>query len=67
MTGEQTGDFFGISVSSAGDVNGDGYSDMIAGASQTGKAYTYLGSAISAKPILNYVKDVPNDQEDLLT
>ncbi|MBV6479509.1 MAG: hypothetical protein HGGPFJEG_02283 [Ignavibacteria bacterium] len=66
MTGEAINNYFGISVSSAGDVNGDGYSDLIAGArgysSNTGKAYIYLGSAISAKPILNYVKDVPNDQ-----
>jgi hypothetical protein len=66
MTGEATNNDFGYLVSSAGDVNGDGYSDVIVGAngysSSTGRAYTYLGSAISAKPILNYVKDVPNDQ-----
>ncbi|MEZ4821139.1 MAG: integrin alpha [Ignavibacteria bacterium] len=29
MTGETTGSNFGYSVSSAGDVNGDGYSDVI--------------------------------------
>ncbi|MBK6875035.1 MAG: FG-GAP repeat protein [Ignavibacteria bacterium] len=29
MTGEATGNFFGNSVSTAGDVNGDGYSDVI--------------------------------------
>ncbi|MBX7041684.1 MAG: FG-GAP-like repeat-containing protein [Ignavibacteria bacterium] len=66
MTGEATIDQFGASVSSAGDFNGDGYSDVIVGAlgysGYTGRAYMYLGSAISAKPILNYVKDVPNDQ-----
>jgi hypothetical protein len=32
MTGEATGNIFGFSVSSAGDVNGDGYSDVIVGA-----------------------------------
>ncbi len=66
MTGETINDGLGISVSSAGDINGDGYSDLIIGADNysagTGRAYVYYGSAISAKPILNYVKDVPNDQ-----
>ncbi len=43
---------FGISVATAGDVNGDGYSDVIVGAwayglqnSREGRAYVYLGSA----------------------
>ena len=66
MTGVATGNWFGNSVSFAGDINGDGYSDLIVGASRynddTGRAYLYHGSAISAKPILNYVRDVPNDQ-----
>ncbi len=42
-------DNFGISVASAGDVNGDGYGDVIIGAYGTsslrGSAYLYLGSA----------------------
>lgn len=44
--------FFGVSVSSAGDVNGDGYCDVIIGAhlfgngeAAEGKAYVYHGSA----------------------
>ena len=48
----QGGATFGISVSSAGDVNGDGYDDVIVGASQygngqfeEGRAYVYHGSA----------------------
>ena len=32
LTGEAAGDNFGYSVSTAGDVNGDGYSDVIVGA-----------------------------------
>jgi hypothetical protein len=53
-TGEsnQSGAGYGISVSTAGDVNGDGYSDVIVGApnydndeSSEGRAYVYYGSA----------------------
>jgi len=66
MTGETISSTFGRSVSAAGDINGDGYSDVIVGAnfynSNTGRSFIYKGSAISAKPILLYVKDVPNDQ-----
>jgi hypothetical protein len=50
LTGELTGDYFGSSVSSAGDINNDGYDDVIIGAygdntegEYTGKAYIYYG------------------------
>ncbi len=45
--GEDAGNHLGVSVSSAGDVNGDGISDIILGAfgaGEGGKAYVILGS-----------------------
>lgn len=49
MTGEATEDYFGDPVSSAGDVNGDGYSDVIIGAAGyeqgIARAYIYFGGA----------------------
>jgi hypothetical protein len=50
FTGEATGDVFGTSVSGAGDVNNDGYADLIVGAYYNsaggpgaGRAYVYSG------------------------
>jgi hypothetical protein len=49
---EQAKEYYGVSVSEAGDVNGDGYSDVIVGADMydngernEGRAYVYHGSA----------------------
>ncbi|MCJ7551658.1 MAG: integrin alpha, partial [Anaerolineae bacterium] len=57
--GEGRGDFFGSAVGAAGDVNGDGYADLIVGAyhrpnwADQGKAYVYLGSpsGLSGVPV----------------
>lgn len=52
LTGGQAGEAFGFSVATAGDVNGDGYSDIIVGApnwdlpfTDAGRAMIFLGSA----------------------
>ena len=52
LTGADTGDLSGRSISSAGDVNGDGYDDLIIGAHQgdsngedSGEAYVVYGGA----------------------
>ncbi len=51
MTGEAAGDGFGIGVADAGDVDGDGYADLVIGAWQNheaapsgGKVYLYSGA-----------------------
>lgn len=52
VTGDQNDDQFGISVSTAGDVNSDGYSDVVIGASwydneemDAGRVFAFYGSA----------------------
>ena len=49
MTGEAANDYFGNSVSTAGHVNGDGFTDVIVGAygysTSTGRAYIYFGGS----------------------
>jgi hypothetical protein len=50
--GEGAGDLFGLSIAAPGDINGDGFADVITGAYSyddgptldAGKAYVYLGS-----------------------
>ncbi|HYJ31847.1 MAG TPA: FlgD immunoglobulin-like domain containing protein [Candidatus Binatia bacterium] len=54
LTGAAANDFFGYSVSGAGDVNGDGYADVIVGAyandaggANAGRAYVYYGGPVA--------------------
>ena len=60
---QEAGDYYGYSVATAGDVNGDGYSDVIVGArnysnpqTYEGAAFLYLGSAggLSTTPAWSY-------------
>ena len=54
--------YFGSSISTAGDVNGDGYADVVVGAPQVdlgfvnnGAAYVYLGAAAGAAAVADTV------------
>ncbi len=56
----QGGAYFGFSLGSAGDVNGDGYSDVIVGAlgyNSIGRAYIYFGSPGGLSSTPNQVLD----------
>ncbi len=62
MTGEGTSNYFGYSVSDAGDVNNDGYDDVIVGAygynSNVGRVYIYYGGNF-----MNNISDITIDGE----
>jgi len=68
LTGENTNNFFGYSAATAGDVNGDGYADVIVGAfgysTATGRAYMYHGSAtgLGSTPVLTLTGEATNNQ-----
>jgi hypothetical protein len=62
--GNQNGAFFGDSVGTAGDVNGDGYADVIVGAyhyengdAQEGAAFVYHGSANGLSVAANWTAE----------
>jgi hypothetical protein len=69
MAGAAVDDNFGDPVAAAGDINGDGYADLVigafdndAGGTNAGRAYLYLSSSPPAVPRIASVKDIPNDQ-----
>jgi Ca2+-binding RTX toxin-like protein len=53
INGIATGDFSGSSVSSAGDVNGDGFDDLIIGAPGANQSYVVFGKSGGFTSILN--------------
>jgi hypothetical protein len=61
IKGTDAGDYLGVSVGSAGDVNGDGYDDLIIGADRAapnsrtdaGQSYVVFGKAGGFEPSLN--------------
>ncbi len=68
-SGGQAQAWFGYSVASAGDVNGDGYDDVVVGAhlydgdlANEGKAFLYLGSAAGLSPTFSWTAE--GDQEN---
>ncbi len=70
LLAEAPDDNFGWSVANAGDVNGDGYADVIVGAiyndsaaTDAGKAYVYLGGPqFSTTPFVTMTGMAANDQ-----
>jgi hypothetical protein len=69
VQGDQGTAHLGVSVASAGDVNGDGYGDVIVGASQfdngqadEGRAYVYHGSAQGLSQDADWIAE--RDQAD---
>jgi len=54
------GDYFGFSVSTAGDVNKDGYSDLIIGAYGKNKAYVIYGGSSASRTNLDLATTVLN-------
>ncbi len=71
IIGENPFDRFGYAVSTAGDVNGDGYADVLVGAtdyalgSKKGKVYMYLGSAGGLTTIPAFMVEGEQDGDEL--
>ena len=61
LTAPSGSSYFGSSVASAGDVNGDGYSDVIVGAYDSNTAYAYYGGGGIGLSLIPQQKRVDTD------
>jgi hypothetical protein len=62
VVGEGAGDHMGLGANTAGDVNGDGYADVLVGAafygpSNAGRFYIYHGGPTGLSPVANWTAD----------
>jgi len=68
ISGRNESDALGISVASAGDVNGDGFPDIIIGSNRDGESnragntFIYFSNGLQVAPNIFYARDVPFDQ-----
>ncbi len=65
LTGEAPGDYFGHSVCGLGDLNDDGYDDVMVGAygynSNRGRAYIYLSDSLMSNAVdITFTGELPN-------
>ncbi len=63
LTGEYPGDKFGYSISTAGDVDNDGITDVIIGAPGGNYAYLYYGSTLNAGPLVPGLSEMAVDKK----